>query len=203
MTPARTSSAFRPFQKDLEQAHCAVSFEGVSQTSPFSAQKAVFCHIFGGGMSSRLFQEIREKRGLCYSISSFSFSLSDTGLWGFTAASAPDKAEETLRASVQIIAEATESITEEELRRAKAQMTTGLMMILESAPARNEQMAQAHIAYGFVPSLPSQIAQIEAIEKDDLSAFAQTLLKKRPPALSIVSPFIPEGIYDELRNLLP
>ncbi len=122
----------RVVHRELEQAHLTLALEGVPQTdlSLFSLQ--VFTNTLGGGMSSRLFQEVREKRGLCYSIYTFHAPYSDTGFFGLYTGTDPGDAPEMMEVIVDVINDAVETLTEAEIARAKAQMKAGLLMALES-----------------------------------------------------------------------
>ena len=134
--------------RDLEQAHLTLALEGVPQTdlSLFSLQ--VFTNTLGGGMSSRLFQEVREKRGLCYSIYTFHAPYTDTGFFGLYTGTDPNDAPEMMEVIVDVINDAAETLTEAEIARAKAQMKAGLLMALESCSSRAEQLARHMLAYG-------------------------------------------------------
>ena len=122
----------RVVHRELEQAHLTLALEGVPQTdlSLFSLQ--VFTNTLGGGMSSRLFQEVREKRGLCYSIYTFHAPYTDTGFFGLYTGTDPGDAPEMMEVIVDVINDAVETLTEAEIARAKAQMKAGLLMALES-----------------------------------------------------------------------
>ena len=113
--------------RELEQAHLTLALEGVPQTdlSLFSLQ--VFTNTLGGGMSSRLFQEVREKRGLCYSIYTFHAPYTDTGFFGLYTGTDPADAPEMMEVIVDVINDAVETLTEAEIARAKAQMKAGLL----------------------------------------------------------------------------
>jgi predicted Zn-dependent peptidase len=130
----------RVVHRDLEQAHLTLALEGVPQTdlSLFSLQ--VFTNTLGGGMSSRLFQEVREKRGLCYSIYTFHAPYSDTGFFGLYTGTDPGDAPEMMEVIVDVINDAVETLTEAEIARAKAQMKAGLLMAWKLL-LRAEQLA--------------------------------------------------------------
>ena len=113
-------------------------------------------------MSSRLFQEVREKRGLCYSIYAFHAPYADTGMFGIYAGTDAGDVEELMRVVVDEIAAAAGNITEAEIARAKAQMKAGLLMALESSGARAEQLARQMLIYGRPMPLEEMVAQIEA-----------------------------------------
>ncbi len=173
--------------KAFEQAHVLLGFEGPSyrRADFFTAQ--VFSGLLGGGMSSRLFQEIREKRGLCYAIYSTSWGLSDTGLFGIHAATGPEMTSElidVLASEVKAVAE--DGATPGEIARAKAQLKAGLLMSLESSSARAEQMARHVAAYGRLVHSDELIARVEEVTSDAIRGFAASLISGRPPAIVIV-----------------
>ena len=145
---ARYHGGIRWDHKRFEQSHLVLAFEGPSYRAQeyFTAQ--VFSGLFGGGMSSRLFQEAREKRGLCYSIYSSAWGLSDTGLLAVHAATGT----ETMASLIDVTGTELEDVarrgpSEAELNRAKAQLKAGLLMSLESSSARAEQMARQMLAH--------------------------------------------------------
>ena len=137
--PARFVGGTYIERQDLEQAHLALALEGLPQRDPLLFSLQVFSNILGGGMSSRLFQEVREMRGLCYSISSFHMAYSDTGFFGIYAGTDDDDAPELMQVVMDEMERAVSTITEAEVARAKAQMKAGLLMALESSSARAEQ----------------------------------------------------------------
>jgi predicted Zn-dependent peptidase len=122
--------------------------EGVAQRDPNFHSLQVFTNVLGGGMSSRLFQEVREVRGLCYSIYAFHWPYSDVGMFGVYAGTDASDAPELMQVVTDEIASAAETITEVEVNRAKAQMKAGLLMALESSSARAEQLARQMLIYG-------------------------------------------------------
>ena len=147
-TPAEYRGGETRLRKRLEQTHVVVGFEGRPVGASDHDASHVFAAAVGGGMSSRLFQEVREKRGLAYSIYSFHFDYSDTGLFGFYAGSADRDAAEVVAASIDCLAEAAHKLSEAEIRRAKAQMKVSLVAALESPGARAQQLARQMQLYG-------------------------------------------------------
>src|SRR5206468_5372386 len=117
--------------RDLEQAHLTMALEGLPQTDPSLFSLQVFTNVLGGGMSSRLFQEVREKRGLCYAIYTFHTPYSDTGTFGLYAGTDAADVAELMHVVVGEINAAGETISAVEVARAKAQMKAGLLMALE------------------------------------------------------------------------
>ena len=173
----------RVIRRDLEQAHLTLALEGVPQTdlSLFSVQ--VFSNILGGGMSSRLFQEVREKRGLCYSIYTFHAAYSDTGFFGLYTGTDPADAPEMMEVIVDEMNNAVETLTEKEIARSKAQMKAGLLMGMESCSARAEQMARHILAYGRPLTVDELVARIDAVSVESTHNAARGLLSRSRPAV--------------------
>ena len=173
----------RVVHRDLEQAHLTLALEGVPQTdlSLFSLQ--VFTNTLGGGMSSRLFQEVREKRGLCYSIYTFHAPYTDTGFFGLYTGTDPADAPEMMEVIVDIINDAVETLTEAEIARAKAQMKAGLLMALESCSSRAEQLARHVLAYGRPQTVEELVARIDAVSVESTRNAARALLSRSRPAV--------------------
>jgi predicted Zn-dependent peptidase len=173
----------RVVHRDLEQAHLTLALEGVPQTdvSLFSLQ--AFTNAIGGGMSSRLFQEVREKRGLCYSIYAFHAPYTDTGFFGLYTGTDPADAPEMMEVVVDVVTETVESLTESEVARAKAQMKAGLLMALESCSSRAEQLARHVLAYGRPQTTEELLARIEAVSVESTRNAARALLARSRPAV--------------------
>jgi predicted Zn-dependent peptidase len=186
--PARFGGGSRIETRDLEQAHIALALEGVPQRDPALFSMQVFSNILGGGMSSRLFQEVRETRGLCYSIYSFHMSYSDTGLFGLYAGTDASDVPELMRVVIGEIASAAETINETEVARAKAQMKAGLLMALESSGARAEQLARQIMAYGRPLPVAELVARIDAVTVDSARAAGRTLIARSRPAITALGP---------------
>ncbi|QDP22499.1 M16 family metallopeptidase [Bradyrhizobium cosmicum] len=169
--------------RELEQAHLTLALEGVPQSdlSLFSLQ--VFTNILGGGMSSRLFQEVREKRGLCYSIYSFHAPYSDTGFFGLYTGTDPADAPEMMEVVVDIMNDSVETLTEAEIARAKAQMKAGLLMALESCSSRAEQLARHVLAYGRPQTVEELVGRIDAVSVESTRDAARALLSRSRPAV--------------------
>ena len=173
----------RVVRRDLEQAHLTIALEGLPQTDPALFSLNVFVNILGGGMSSRLFQEVREKRGLCYTISTFHMPYSDTGFFGLYTGTDPSDAPEMMEVIVDEINNAVETLTEAEIARAKAQMKAGLLMALESCSSRAEQLARHMMAYGRPLTAEELIARIEAVSIQSTRDAGHTLLNRSRPAV--------------------
>ena len=175
-------------RRDLEQVHLALALEGVSQKDPTLYSLQAFTNVLGGGMSSRLFQEIREVRGLCYSIYAYHAPYADTGV--FTLYSGTDAADaaELMRVAVGEIAAAAETLTETEIARTKAQMKAGLLMALESSGTRAEQIARQIIIYGRPIPLEEIVEKIEAVTVASARAAGRALIARSRPAVAALGP---------------
>ena len=167
-------------QKDLEQTHLIFGFEGVSHTDECKYELTILSAILGGGMSSRLFQEIREKRGLAYSVFSFCTSYRDTGTFGVYAACEDSKAEEVVKLTIAEFEKIQNSIAEEELNKAKMQLKASLMMGLESSSTRMERMANQHIHLGRIVEPSEIVEKIEAISVDSLKKLSAKMFNTKP-----------------------
>ncbi|MGY4474329.1 M16 family metallopeptidase [Bradyrhizobium sp. USDA 3364] len=173
----------RVVHRDLEQAHLTLALEGVPQTDPSLFSLQVFTNTLGGGMSSRLFQEVREKRGLCYSIYTFHAPYTDTGFFGLYTGTDPADAPEMMEVIVDVINDAVETLTEAEVARAKAQMKAGLLMALESCSSRAEQLARHVLAYGRPQTVDELVARIDAVSVESSRNAARALLARSRPAV--------------------
>jgi len=186
--PARFGGGARVEKRDLEQAHIAVALEGVPVTNDALYSLQVFTNVLGGGMSSRLFQEVREKRGLCYSIHAFHMPYSDSGIFGLYAGTDEADAPDLMRVVVDEIIGATEAINEVEINRAKAQMKAGLLMALESSEARVGQLARQMLAYGRPTPLDEIVAKIDAVSVESARAAGRALIGRGKPAVAALGP---------------
>jgi len=186
--PARYVSGEVRDERDLEQAHLAFAFPGVGSTDPDAVTAQVFATALGGGMSSRLFQEAREKRGLCYAIYAFSQSHRDSGTIGIYAGTGEDKAGEVAPLIAGEIEAMAEGVTEEEAARARAQLRASLLMALESPGARCERVAGHLLNFGRVLSTKEMTAKVDAVDAAALRRFAATLLERGSPAMASVGP---------------
>ena len=181
--PARYGGGDKRVEEDLEQVHVTCAFPGaaVADSDFYAAQ--VYVAALGGGMSSRLFQEVREKRGLCYSIYSFHAPYTDTGFFGLYTGTDPADAPEMMEVVVDVINEAVETLSEGEVARAKAQMKAGLLMALESCSSRAEQLARHVLAYGRPQTTDELLAKIDAVSVESAKNAARALLSRSRPAV--------------------
>jgi predicted Zn-dependent peptidase len=186
--PARFVGGSRIETRDLEQAHIALAMPGLPQRDPNLYSLQVFTNVLGGGMSSRLFQEVREQRGLCYSIYSFHAPYSDTGMFGLYAGTDAADVAELMRVVVGEINAAAETINEAEVARSKAQMKAGLLMALESSGARAEQLARQMLHWGRPIPLDELVEKIEAVTVESSRAAGRALIARGRPAVAALGP---------------
>ena len=179
--PAKFGGGTHVETRDLEQAHLAFGLEGLPQRDPNLYSMQIFSSVLGGGMSSRLFQEVRETRGLCYSIYCYHAPYSDTGFFGLYAGTDSETAAELMQVVIDQLAGATENVTEAEVARAKAQMKAGLLMALESSSARAEQLARQMLAWGRPMPLAEIVAKIEAVTVESVAASRPHPDRAQPP----------------------
>ena len=167
--------------KDIEQVHLVLGFRGSSYQNKNYYQYSVLSTIFGGGMSSRLFQEIREKRGLVYTIHSFNQALKDDGVFGIYAGTTPKELHELLPVVADEIKKMiNDKVTATELNRAKTQIKASLLMSLESSSTTAEIMARQMLLFKRVIPTEEIVQKIEAITADDLQILAQKIFTSTP-----------------------
>ena len=186
--PAHFRGGSRVESRDLEQVHIALALQGVPVRDEQLHSLQVFTSILGGGMSSRLFQEVREKRGLCYTINAFHMPYSDTGLFALYAGTDEADAPELMRVAIGEITKATEALNEAEVARAKAQLKAGLLMALESSEARLGQLARQMLAYGRPIPLEEIVAKVDAVTVESARAAGRMLMLRSPPAIAALGP---------------
>ncbi|WP_375175287.1 M16 family metallopeptidase [Pseudooceanicola sp.] len=174
--------------KDLEQAHVAIGFESPDYRHADAYVAQVYASALGGGMASRLFQEIREKRGLCYTIFAQAGAYTDTGMTTVYAGTAGDQMADLARITIEEMKRAAEDFSDEETARAKAQMKAGLLMGLEGPSSRAERMARMVQIWGHVPALDRVVEKIEAVTRTDLRRYAEQMAVRAPMALAYYGP---------------
>jgi predicted Zn-dependent peptidase len=174
--------------RDLEQVHIALALQGLPVRDEKLYSLQVFTSVLGGGMSSRLFQEVRENRGLCYAIHAFHMPYSDTGLFALYAGTDEADAPELMRVAIDQITIATEDLNEAEVARAKAQMKASLLMALESSEARLGQIARQMLSYGRPIPLDEIVAKVEAVTVASARAAGRALIASGRPAIAALGP---------------
>jgi predicted Zn-dependent peptidase len=172
--------------KPLDQTHIVLGFPAPNYRDPRIYQLQVLSNVLGGGMSSRLFQEVREKRGLCYSVFSYGTSYEDVGQLGVYAATSPEHTPELIDVAANVMLSIGRDVTAKEVDRAKAQLKTSLVMNLESASARADQVARQFLAFGEVPDVGTLVKRIEAVCAEDVRTLAEEVFTTRRPSLSAV-----------------
>ncbi len=186
-SPALYVGGARVSNKPFEQAHVVLGYRGISYRDPDFYTLQVLSGLLGGGMSSRLFQEVREKRGLCYSIYSSAWGLADTGLLSVHASTGADTLQELVHVVRQeLVRLVSELPHEREIQRAKAQLKTGLLMSLESSVARAEQMARQLLAFGRLVPADELIGKVDAVSADDVRRVAERVVTGSEMALALV-----------------
>ena len=181
---------------DLEQAHLALAFRGFCSNDEDNYAVQVYSTVLGGGMSSRLFQEAREKRGLCYSIHSFGASFSDTGLFGVYAGTSAADAADLIAVIAGEMKSMVSTVTEDEVLRARAQMKSGLLMGLEQSSSRCEQMAGQWFTFGRLLDARELITKIDAVDVAAVTRIADKVLRSGPITISALGPVGNLGTYD-------
>jgi predicted Zn-dependent peptidase len=175
--------------RTIEQANLVLGCAGVSRTDEERFALGVLNAALGGGMSSRLFQEVREKRGLAYSVYSFASQHSDTGMWATYIGCLPAKADEVLAICQEEIAKVISGgLTEAELDRGKGQLRGSLVLGLEDPSSRMSRLGKSELVYARLEPVDEILASIEAVTHDDVRRVAAQILG-RPKVLAVVGPF--------------
>lgn len=187
--------------KDLEQAHVLLGFQGLSRHEPDYYAVQALTTLLGGGMSSRLFQEIREKRGLVYSIYAFHSAYQDDGLFGIYAGTGPDKLNEMMPVICDEVLKIAQSVTEEEMERAKSQLRANLLMGRESMMTRADQQAKQMLFRGEAFDLEGIVAKIEAVDLAALRRVAARMFKGTP-TLAALGPVANLEPFDKIQQRL-
>lgn len=188
---------FRPsvniYQKELSEVHMCIGVKGLPQSSPERYVLYLINAILGAGVSSRLFQEIREKRGLVYSIYSFIASYIDTGLFGVYAGTSKKRVSEVIDLVVNEMKSLKDNISEDELRRAKEQIKGNLILGLESTSNRMQNLARQEIYYGRYYSPEDIIRQIEGVTLSQVKGLAERLIHDSM-AITLLGPVQPSQL---------
>ncbi len=173
--------------RDLDQVHIVLGFPSVGYADPDFYPVLLLATLLGGGMSSRLFQEVREKRGLVYSIYSFTAPYRDGGLFGIYAGTGEKEVEELMPVVIEELRKVQSKVGEAELARARAQVKASLLMSLESTGSRCEQLARQWQVYGRVIPIDEIVAKIAAVGIGDVERAAARLFQARP-TLAVLGP---------------
>ena len=200
--PAAFKGGEARHDKALEQAHFALAFEspGYRDEGIYTAQ--IFSTAFGGGMSSRLFQEAREKRGLCYTIFAQTGAYADSGLTTIYAGTSGAELGELANLTIDELKRAADDMSPAEVARARAQMKAGLLMGLEGASSRAERLARLLAIWDRVPSLEETIDQIDAVGTGDVRELAAGMVETAQPAMALYGPVAGAPSVEELAGRL-
>ncbi len=174
--------------KDLMEAQLLIGFEGHSYKDDEFYGTQLLASVLGGGMASRLFQEVRESRGLCYSIYAFHWGFSDSGLFGIHAATGREDIPELVPVVLDELLRACDDISEDEVKRARAQVRASLLMSLESPSARAAQIARQMLVFGRVIDLNELVAKVDAITPANLRDLGQSIFTDSVPTLASIGP---------------
>ncbi len=185
--PTRFIGGARGSERAFGQSHMLFGFESPSYSDQRFYACQVFSGILGGGMSSRLFQEARENRGLCYSIYASAWGLADGGMFNVHAATGEEQLDELRTVIIDELNRAADSGPgAKELERAKAGLKAGLLMGLESSSSRAEQMARQIIGFDRLFDANELIENVEAVTSEDIRLFAESIARSTNPAVAIV-----------------
>lgn len=188
LIPARYIGGEKTLEKDLEQVQLVLGFPGLASDHPDYYALQVFATILGGGMSSRLFQEIREKRGLAYSVSAFASGYQDVGLLGIYAGTTVEHLAELTGALKDVLASMKNGVSDDELLRAKNQLKAGTVMTRENCGSIAEWIARHLHVYGEYRKVDMLVAEIEAVSKADMVRMAELALSTATPTVAALGP---------------
>jgi len=186
--PPAFRSGLNLHEREHSEVHLCLGVQGIPQASPDRYSVAILNTILGAGISSRLFQEIREKRGLAYTIHSFLVGYLDTGLWGVYAGTGRKRLGEVAGLVMDELRRLPGSITPAELERAKKQLKGNLILSLESTSSRMQNIARQEMYYGRYFGTEDVIRAVEAVSLDDLSVLSERLLRGKTAALTVLGP---------------
>ena len=179
--PQKYVGGFYAEKREIEQTHLALGFEGVDYYSDKYYPTMIFSTLFGGGMSSRLFQEIREKRGLVYTVYSFVNAHTQSGSFGIYAGTTPDELQQLIPAVTDEIKKVCQDkVSPKELERAKAQIKASLLMALESSSATSEAMARQTLLFNRVLPVEEIVEKIEKVSLEDIRETACRIFGSKP-----------------------
>ena len=188
MISSKYNGGEKQVDKNLEQAHFALAFEAPGYRDETIYTSQIYSIALGGGMSSRLFQEIREKRGLCYTIFAQGGAYSDTGLLTIYSGTSADSLKDLSDITISEMKRMAIDFEQIELDRARVQMKAGLLMGLESASARAERLARMLTIWDRIPTLDEIVKKIDAVDLNDVRHFSDSIISNKKPTLSTYGP---------------
>jgi predicted Zn-dependent peptidase len=183
--PGLYSGGERRIPRKLEQANLVLGLPGLSFKDPGYYAVHLFAHILGGGLTSRLWHEVRETRGLAYSIDSFHWPFSDSGLFGVGAGTAGSDVAELMEVTLACMRQATKDISEIEMIRAKAQMKVALLTALETPGGRIERVARQLLSWGRVVGSDEIVKKVDALTAEHVREAGHRLLQGAPTLAAI------------------
>jgi predicted Zn-dependent peptidase len=189
-------------EKDLEQAHFALAFETPGYRDPTIYAAQIYAAALGGNMSSRLFQEVREKRGLCYTIFAQVGAYADTGLTTIYAGTSSEQLGELSMITMDELARSADDMGEAEIARARAQMKAGLLMGLESPSNRAERLARMVAIWDRVPEVAEVVEKVDAVTIADVRDFAAGMITRAMPTLALYGPVVGAPDLGQLQDRL-
>lgn len=200
--PARYTGGEGRTERDLHEANILLGLEGRSFYSEDYFATQVLAATLGGGMSSRLFQEVREQRGLCYAIYAFHWGYMDGGLFAIHAATGEETLDALFPVLIDQLRSVADHVSEEEVARAKAQIKASLLMALESPAARAGQLARQLMIYGKPRTSEELVASIEAVDCRRISDLMREMIEGAKPTLASIGPIAKVPSVDRLRDAL-
>jgi predicted Zn-dependent peptidase len=195
--PPRPRPPFAPaapvdvLRRETEQAHIGIAVRALAVDDPDRYALTLLNQVLGGGMSSRLFQEVRERRGLAYSVYSYRASYAETGSLALYAGTTPARVDETLdvlHAELDRIT-ADRGVSDRELEAAKGHLTGSMALGLETSASRMHRLGRSQLTLGTIPSLDELVAAVEAVTPDDITRVVDRVLTDAPRTLAVVGPF--------------
>ena len=182
---AEFSGGVRNDRREFEQAHWCLGLPGLAASDPRLPALSIFIQALGGGMSSRLFQELREERGLAYSVSAWQQAYDDTGMVAMSCAADRERAVESMHLARSVLATAIETLDEAEVNRARAQIEAGLLMGLETPQGRADHMARSIEVFGRILGLDELLGQLRAVDAAAARAAGALVLDGRAAIASV------------------
>ena len=174
--PASFAGGIRSDKRKAEQTHLALAWQGVAASGPTAPALSLFAQAVGGGMSSRLFQELREERGLAYSVYAWTQGFAETGLFAVNLSADKARATEALNLALDTVRRSAEGLSEAELNRARAQIEASILMAMETPQGRADAMARSIEIFGRIMSLEEMLAELRAVDVDAARAAGRDML---------------------------
>ena len=174
--PANFVGGIRSDKRQAEQTHLALAWQGVPASADTAPALSLFAQAVGGGMSSRLFQELREERGLAYSIYAWTQGFAETGLFAVNLSADKDRATEALNLAMETVRRSADDLSDGELRRARAQIEAAILMAMETPQGRADAMARSIEIFGRIMSIEEMLAELRAVDVEAARAAGRTML---------------------------